>query len=232
MSGKAAGLAAATWLARRGRQFGRSRTRSPLFSGWRRFAIAGSGLAMAILASTWLFTSLLPKVMPDNPTVGGAARPHTSTGGASPDANVQQNGSARHVAVERTTNGDGTSLGQSSTVSTTGSNAPGATSTMFGTLTDDDPTDDPTSSMELQDSSVDGGPNSSSDTQPTDDSTTETPPDTSTPNNALNSPSPTASDESTESFSASPSVTSEEQQDGPEHHGRRGGRRLSLTPIP
>ncbi|HEX5405599.1 MAG TPA: serine/threonine-protein kinase, partial [Pseudonocardiaceae bacterium] len=64
ISGRAARQAAASWLSSKGRQFGSARTRAPLFSGWRRFAIAGSGLAMAILASTWLFTSILPRALP------------------------------------------------------------------------------------------------------------------------------------------------------------------------
>jgi serine/threonine protein kinase len=231
MSGKAAGVAAATWLAERGRQFGRSRAaRSPLFSGWRRFAIAGSGLAMAVLASTWLFTSLLPRVMPDNPTVGGAARPHISTSGAaSPDANVAQNGSAMHVAVERTTAGAGAGVSAdvSTTVSPTGSTGLEITSTLFGPPLTDGQADDPTTSMELQASSVDGGPNSSSDSPPT-SSITDNPPDTTTPpDNAVNSsppPSPSSPGESSEGPSTS--ATGQALQQSLEQHSHRGPGKL------
>jgi serine/threonine protein kinase len=80
ISGRAARLAAASWLSSKGKQIGRSRTRAPLFSGWRRVAIAGSGLAMAILASTWLFTSMLPRALPATPAIGDQLRlPATSS---------------------------------------------------------------------------------------------------------------------------------------------------------
>jgi serine/threonine protein kinase len=190
MSGRAAGLAAATWLARRGKQFGRSRARSPLFSGWRRFAIAGSGLAMAVLASTWLFTSLLPRVMPESPPVGsGVAQPHTATGaGSSPDADVRQNGPALHVAAAMTTGGhDGTT--QPSGSGTTGSSAGLViTSTLFGpSLTGTEGSGQ--TSVQLQDSSVTNGPNSSlvttsdgttTTTDPTTDGTTDNGPNETT----------------------------------------------------
>lgn len=80
MSSRAARLAAAQWLARKGGQLNRSRIRQPLLSGWRRYAIAGSGIAMAILASTWLFTSLLPRVMPPGPLVGTELAPDPNNG--------------------------------------------------------------------------------------------------------------------------------------------------------
>jgi serine/threonine protein kinase len=168
MSGRAARTAAATWLARRGRQFGRSRTRSPLFSGWRRFAIAGSGLAMAILASTWLFTSLLPKVLPESPSIGGGVpQPHTSTGtgggGTSPDADVRQNGNALHVAAAMTSGSHSGTTQPGGTGTTGASVGLVITSTLFGPSLPDT-LGSGESSVVLQDSSVTNGPNSSPDT--------------------------------------------------------------------
>jgi eukaryotic-like serine/threonine-protein kinase len=107
MSGRAARLAAAHWLARRGRRIGTSRTKAPLFSGWRRLAIAGSGLAMAIFASAWLFMSLLPRVMPVPPYPGVAAQPQSPSIGDSPGVAPRPNQTAMHVAAAMTTTSAG-----------------------------------------------------------------------------------------------------------------------------
>jgi serine/threonine protein kinase len=234
MSSKAAGVVAASWLARRGKQFGRSRTRSPLFSGWRRFAIAGSGLAMAILASTWLFTSLLPRALQDNPTVGGAIPPRVSIGGSGPNVNNAQQpggGPAMHVAVERTTDGDGSSVSvdPSAPVSTTGSNLLEATSTLFGPPLTSGQTDEPTSSIELQDSTIDGGPASSS--PPPDDSTTDAPP-TSTPDNGVNSSPPTTSSSAESPINESVSTTPSEGLAQGSERGRGSHRLSRVVPTP
>jgi serine/threonine protein kinase len=127
VSSRATRLAAAHWLAHRGRQIGSSRTKAPLFSGWRRLAIAGSGLAMAIFASAWLFTSLLPTVMPVPPIPGGDAQTGTSSSGGPPAVATGPNQTALHVAVAMTTTGTSTP-GTTSTVTvtpTTGSTRPG-----------------------------------------------------------------------------------------------------------
>ncbi|HEY1571021.1 MAG TPA: protein kinase [Pseudonocardiaceae bacterium] len=99
MSGRAARAAAASWLARKGRHFRRP---TPVlhvaFTGWRRFVVAGAGLAMAVLASTWLFTSLLPRFMPLPPTMDEAMPPPASVGIA-PHIAVPQDGPVMHVAA-------------------------------------------------------------------------------------------------------------------------------------
>ncbi|HEX5117235.1 MAG TPA: serine/threonine-protein kinase [Pseudonocardiaceae bacterium] len=102
MSGRAARAAAASWLARKGKQFNRPRRPVPVlhvaFTGWRRFAVAGACLAMAILASTWLFTGLLPRFMPLPPTMDEAAPPPASIGIA-PHIAAPQDGPVMHVAA-------------------------------------------------------------------------------------------------------------------------------------
>jgi hypothetical protein len=95
VSGRAARAAAANWLAKKGKQFRRPRVPAlrVACTGWRRFAVAGAGLAMAILASAWLFTSLLPRFSPLPPTMDEAAPPPAQVGiaphiGAAPDGPV------------------------------------------------------------------------------------------------------------------------------------------------
>jgi serine/threonine protein kinase len=85
---------------------GTYRTSAPLLSGWRRFAIAGSGLAMAIVASTWLFTSLMPRVAPqptaEDPLQQSVPGPLVNL----PQVEVPRGDSAVHIA-------DGMSTGAS-----------------------------------------------------------------------------------------------------------------------
>ncbi|HKN99453.1 MAG TPA: serine/threonine-protein kinase [Pseudonocardiaceae bacterium] len=101
MSGRAARAAAASWLAKNRKQF-RSRPSVPVlrvaFTGWRRFMVAGAGIAMAVLASTWLFTSLLPRFMPLPPALDEAAPPPASVGIA-PHIGIMPNGPVMHVAA-------------------------------------------------------------------------------------------------------------------------------------
>jgi serine/threonine protein kinase len=54
--------------------------------GWHRLALAGSGLAIAIVASAWMLTSLLPRISPNVPVVGDAPGSHTGTTGSGPRA--------------------------------------------------------------------------------------------------------------------------------------------------
>lgn len=166
MSSRAARLVAANWLAHKGSQFGRSRTKAPLFSGWRRFAIAGSGLAMAIFASAWLFTSLLPRVMPVQPDGSGAAESQSSTGGPADGVRLQPSGTAMHEAAAMT--GTGKRAGQpvrTTTAAPTGK--PGQvsiTSTFVGPSSGSTSTS--TSPSVLQDSSIQAGPASTPTTTP------------------------------------------------------------------
>ncbi|HEY3748215.1 MAG TPA: serine/threonine-protein kinase [Pseudonocardiaceae bacterium] len=189
VSGRAARLAAASWLSSKGKQFGRSRTRAPLFSGWRRFAIAGSGLAMAVLASTWLFTSMLPRALPAaTPSIGDTIQLPTAADTA-PGVQLTKTKAAMHVAVAVTTNGRHAAVQQPGAPTTTGVPVP-----LTSTVTGPTPTGAPgtTTINELQDSSVpNDGPNSS--TTPTDPPTT-----TDTINDGTNSspPSDTTTDSS------------------------------------
>jgi serine/threonine protein kinase len=183
ISGRAARAAAATWLAKKGKQFGSSRTREPLLSGWRRYAIAGSGLAIAILASAWLFTSLLPKVMPLPPAAGAAA---TSGNGSSPDADTDGGGPAMHVAAAMSTS---RSDGASRPVPPSPTGAPVQvviTTIVIGPTQTATPP--PTTRFELQDSGVDDG----SASNPPSDSPTSTDDDVSL-GPASTSPSPSSS---------------------------------------
>ena len=50
-------------------------------TGWRRVAVAGSGLAIAIVASVWMLTSLLPRVLPATTPNGGTSARHFGTTG-------------------------------------------------------------------------------------------------------------------------------------------------------
>jgi eukaryotic-like serine/threonine-protein kinase len=219
MSGKAARVAAATWLASRGGRLGKSRTGTPLFSGWRRFAIAGSGLVMAVLASTWLFTSLLPRVMPAQPSVGGVNPANTSVGSV-PDVDIQPGEQAMHVAAARTTNGQsdiatsplpGTSTGVSSGLV--------ITSTLLGPSSTASSQAPSTSLNVLQDSSIDEGPNSSPTLPPSDSSSASVPPDP-TVNNAPADSSAPSSASSVGLQSASGTATS----DGARTSGSPAGR--------
>ncbi|HVV20356.1 MAG TPA: serine/threonine-protein kinase, partial [Pseudonocardiaceae bacterium] len=154
ISSRRARMVAANWLVGKGQQFGRARERAPLFSGWRRFAIAGSGLAMAIFASAWLFTSLLPKVMPMGPDAGGDTQQHSSTGGPAGGVVLQPNGTAMHVAAAMTGTGARGEVPMATTaVPTTGTSVPGQVSITptFPGTPDDTPITPP--SNELQDSS-------------------------------------------------------------------------------
>jgi hypothetical protein len=47
--------------------------------GWRRFAVAGSSLAIAIIASAWMLTSLMPRFSPSAAIPGVPARPYGTT---------------------------------------------------------------------------------------------------------------------------------------------------------
>jgi tRNA A-37 threonylcarbamoyl transferase component Bud32 len=84
------------------------RATAPLLSGWRRFVLAGSGLAMAIVASTWLFTSLMPRMAPQ-PAAETPLRQQSAPGGPSqadiPQLNVPRGDSAQRVAASVTSNG-------------------------------------------------------------------------------------------------------------------------------
>jgi serine/threonine protein kinase len=181
---KAVRLAAVRWLSTKGRQLGRSRAWVPLFSGWRRFAIAGSGLAMAVLASTWLFTSLLPKVMPA-PPVDSAIIPQQTVSHA-PAPGVDDGGPALHIAAVVTTTDSPPRSGSSAT-SVTGTRAviTGAPTEVVIVTTLDPSVPPPatgsssTPPNELQDSSVDDGPGSVAPTS-TSDSPSTTPDPTTT----------------------------------------------------
>ena len=52
--------------------------------GWHRLAVAGSGLAIAIVASAWMLTSLLPRISPSAPVVGDAPGSHVGGTGSGP----------------------------------------------------------------------------------------------------------------------------------------------------
>jgi serine/threonine protein kinase len=52
---------------------------SAVFVGWRRFAIAGSSLAIAIIASAWMLTSLLPRFSPSQASPGISTRQYGTT---------------------------------------------------------------------------------------------------------------------------------------------------------
>jgi eukaryotic-like serine/threonine-protein kinase len=52
---------------------------SAVFVGWRRFAIAGSSLAIAIIASAWMLTSLLPRFSPSQASPGISTRLYGTT---------------------------------------------------------------------------------------------------------------------------------------------------------
>ncbi|HEX3650591.1 MAG TPA: protein kinase [Pseudonocardiaceae bacterium] len=98
VSGRAARAAAASWLAKKGKQFRPQQGIRVACTGWRRFAVAGAGLAVAILASTWLFTSILPQFMPLPPTMDVAAPPPASVGIA-PHIGLPPDGPVMHVAA-------------------------------------------------------------------------------------------------------------------------------------
>jgi serine/threonine protein kinase len=52
---------------------------SAVLVGWRRFAIAGSSLAIAIIASAWMLTSLLPRFSPSQASPGMSTRQYGTT---------------------------------------------------------------------------------------------------------------------------------------------------------
>lgn len=180
LSGRTARLLAANWLARKTRQFGRSRATGPLFSGWRRFAIAGSGLAMAIFASAFLFTTLLPKVMPDLPNFGGDSQQQMSTSGSASSRMLEQpDRTAMHIVAALNGHGKGSSSAQPTTTTTPGT--PGTTTATPPDQLADGPAGGTSAGLmsggpSLQDSSsVDDFPvNSTSDTPPPAPSTTTT----------------------------------------------------------
>jgi eukaryotic-like serine/threonine-protein kinase len=102
---------------------GTYRTSAPLLSGWRRFVIAGSGLAMAIVASTWLFTSLMPRMAPqptaENPLQQSVPGPLVNVPQV---VEVPRGDSAMHIAVGMSAGGSAgpaTSTGSSSTPAST-----------------------------------------------------------------------------------------------------------------
>jgi serine/threonine protein kinase len=74
----------------------RKGSRPPVLVGWRRFAVAGSSLAIAIIASAWMLTSLMPRLSPNTPIPGVPPR-HYGTTDPPPPAAVQQG--AVHVAI-------------------------------------------------------------------------------------------------------------------------------------
>ncbi|HEX3589420.1 MAG TPA: serine/threonine-protein kinase [Pseudonocardiaceae bacterium] len=164
------GFVAAEWLSKKGKELGASRAKAPLFSGWRRFAIAGSGLAMAILASTWLFTSILPKVMPAPPAIGEGLAPPTSVSNA-PEVEIQHAGTGMHVAAVQHTPGhatlDNAHARTTPALPPVTSDDPVITSTINGPTVTGTPTTVPTSPDQLQDTTVNDGPNSSPDTTDT-----------------------------------------------------------------
>lgn len=184
------------WLSGKGVHLGRSRTGAPLFSGWRRFAIAGSGLAMAILASTWLFTSILPTALPAPPAIGEGAPPAVPSVSNAPEAEIQHTGVGMHAAAVLDPPGHAV-LGDASGVSappvrTTPPlppNAPVSPSTSTGPPATGTPTTIGTTTPPTspQDSSVDEGPNSSPDTTPPD--STSPAPTSSPPSSNAQSPS-------------------------------------------
>jgi serine/threonine protein kinase len=181
---KAVRLAAVRWLSTKGRQLGSSRAWAPLFSGWRRFAIAGSGLAMAVLASTWLFTSLLPKVMPA-PPVDSAIIPQQTTISHAPAPGVDDGGPALHIAaVVTTTDSAGQSGASATPVTGTGGVVTGAPTEVVIVTTLDASVPPPfvgpssTPPDQLQDSSVDQGPASSAPTSASDSPSTTPDPTT------------------------------------------------------
>ncbi len=81
-----------------GRSLSRRRkgSRPAVLVGWRRFAVAGSSLAIAIIASAWMLTSLMPRVGPSTAVPGVPPR-HYGTTDPSPPTAVQQG--ALRVAI-------------------------------------------------------------------------------------------------------------------------------------
>jgi serine/threonine protein kinase len=62
-----------------GRSLSRRHKGSGVLVGWRRFAIAGSSLVIAIIASAWMLTSLLPRFSPSTASPGVSTRPYGTT---------------------------------------------------------------------------------------------------------------------------------------------------------
>ncbi|HEX4706035.1 MAG TPA: protein kinase, partial [Pseudonocardiaceae bacterium] len=98
---------------------GLTRVGKPLFVGWRRLAVAGSGLAIAIIASAWMLTSLLPRLTPSVPIT--ATRPHgTTDSGPAPRAAVPQGAVVIHVATPMNPGQPGDGAGLSTDPTTPG----------------------------------------------------------------------------------------------------------------
>lgn len=227
VSNRAVRLAAARWLAPK-RRLPDSRVQAPLFSGWRRFAIAGSALALAVMASTWLFTSLLPQVTPEPPSIQAVPPPAPAPSSGAPTVGVEADDPPMHIAAAMDTAGHGHSRPQAPVAAVTTAQRPQdvlvIASTLFG------PKPDPAAGGTIPPSNpaLDNGPGSTSDNEqppitspqsgtgpgdpPTGDpvggpaSNPSDPgpssvPDTSTP--------PTDTEDSTDSTSADPSTDSQ-----------------------
>ncbi|HEX4725871.1 MAG TPA: serine/threonine-protein kinase [Pseudonocardiaceae bacterium] len=114
--------------------------RPRLRTGWRRFAIAGSGLAIAIVASAWMMTSLLPRFSPPIGPSSGTRAGHFGTTG--PRSGGSQDNAGIHVAAPVIAVGPGYNGGRRAT--DTSSTKNGQTS-QNGITTGSSTTDDPTS---------------------------------------------------------------------------------------
>jgi serine/threonine protein kinase len=130
-AGRLSGAGAGRLLPRR-----RKGSRSPVLVGWRRFAVAGSSLAIAIIASAWMLTSLMPRLSPSTPIPGVPPR-HYGTTDPPPPAAVQQG--ALHVAIpvaaERPDLPD-----RAHATTTTTTSTPGSPDNVVVTSTPDSPT--------------------------------------------------------------------------------------------
>lgn len=168
------------------------RAAAPLLSGWRRFVLAGSGLAMAIVASTWLFTSLMPRMAPQ-PAAETPLHEQSAPGGSPradvPQVNVPRGDSAQRVAASVTSNGTVVPNPQAGGVpgsvggSITGTTALSASDAQSSATDETDTLDDTTVFMEM---STDDSPTQTDGTTsdvtgtdtvsgtPTSDSTTDT----------------------------------------------------------
>lgn len=131
--------------------------------GWRRLAVAGSSLAIAIIASAWMLTSLPHRVPPVDPP-GGASTGHFGTpAGQAPAAGTASTNHGVHVAAPVVAVDPG-NQSQTTTVPTSAvSTDPG--NTLAGTMQGPTPTTDPPTPTTTR--SIAFGPNPGPSTSPT-----------------------------------------------------------------
>jgi serine/threonine protein kinase len=122
IGGRAARLAAADWFTRKTQP-----SHASVLAGWRRYVLAGAGLAMAVVVSTFLFTALLPRVMPPQSENGPVASPPGPIGsGPRLGLNVLPP-PAMHMAAALTTTGGAKVVGTPVPVPTTSTTTPSGT---------------------------------------------------------------------------------------------------------